>query len=220
MLIQRSFFILYAEMKITGIQKQKKQKKRYNLFLDGDFAFGLYDDTILKYGLRTNDELSEDKIKEIREYDEFSFGKYIAYAFLAYKARSRKEIIKKLKERKISENIIEDILKLLTEQKYLDDSSYAKLYLENIVSSKPAGRRLIKLKLGEKGIDKETADKIIEENYDEESEYTAARKLLKKYSVRLKNKPGPEKKRKSFSYLISRGFDFDLANKIINETEE
>jgi regulatory protein len=54
-------------MKITRIEKQIKFKNRYNIFLDGEFAFGLYDDTILKFGLRTNDELSDEIIRSDQE---------------------------------------------------------------------------------------------------------------------------------------------------------
>ena len=103
-------------MKITKIEVQKKDKHRYNIFLDGSFAFGLYEDSVLKYGLRTKDELDEKKIKEMREFDEFGYGKKAAYSFLAYKPRSKKELVKKLKQKKISDKIIEDIIKILEKQ--------------------------------------------------------------------------------------------------------
>lgn len=205
-------------MKISGIEKQKKYRNRYNIFLDGEFAFGLYEDTIFKFGLRINDELTHEKIKEIRDSDEFNFGKYVAYSFLGYKPRSKKEVYKKLKENKISENAIDEILKLLTEQKYIDDSAYARLYIESKLSSKPSGRKLVKLKLLEKGIDKETADKVMDEIFNEEDEFESAKKLLAKYIKKLKSDNEFERRKKCFSYLISRGFDFDTANKVLKET--
>ncbi|HMS64354.1 MAG TPA: RecX family transcriptional regulator [Ignavibacteria bacterium] len=202
-------------MKITKIDKQKKYKNRYNIFLDGEFAFGLYDDTILKFGLRTNDELSEELIEEIRQSDEFNYGKFIAYSYLSYKQRSKSEIIKKLKEKKISGNVIDNIIELLSEQKYINDHSFARLYIENKLMSKPIGKRLLKLKLQEKGIDKETSEKVIEENFNEETELESAEKLLEKYRKKVRGDNDLEKKRKCFSYLISRGFDFDTANKVL-----
>jgi regulatory protein len=203
-------------MEITKIEKQKKDRARYNIFLDGDFAFGLFDDTILKFGLRTNDELNQTRITEIKEYDEFNYGKKIAYSFLSYRQRSKKELTKKLKDKKISESGIDKIIKLLEEQKFINDSTYAKIYLESKIRNKPMGKRLLQNKLFEKGIDKDTAEKTLNENYSEEKEIESAKKLLEKYSKKIKGKDLSEKKQKCYRYLISRGFDFEIVNKVMN----
>ncbi len=134
-------------MKITKIEAQKKDRHRYNIFIDGSFAFGLYEDSVLKYGLRSGDELNEKKIIEMREFDEFGYGKKAAYSFLAYKPRSKKDLVKKLKQKKVSDKIIDDIIELLEKQKYLNDEIYARNYLEDKLNSKPIGKRLAKMKL-------------------------------------------------------------------------
>lgn len=204
-------------MKITAIEKQKKIRDRYNIYLDNEFAFGLYEDTILKFGLRSNDELPEEKLNEIRDYDELCFGKYIAYSFLSFKPRSEREVYRKLKANKISENSIKKIISQFTELKYIDDRAYAKLYIESRLNSKPAGRRLIKLKLAGKGIETETADNVMNEIYNEAEEFSSAIKLTEKYAKKLKSMNDFERRKKCFSYLISRGFDFDTANNVLNE---
>ena len=96
-------------MKITAIEKQKKEG-RYNIYLDGEFAFGLYKESIFDFGLRVNDELDENKITEIRECDETGFGKKVAYGFLNFKQRTEKEVRKKLKEKKISPKSTDKII--------------------------------------------------------------------------------------------------------------
>ena len=203
-------------MKITKIEIQKKDKHRYNIFIDGVFAFGLYEDSVLKYGLRTGDELNEEKIKEMREFDEFGYGKKTAYSFLAYKPRSKKDLVKKLKQKKLSDKIIEDIIELLEKQKYLDDKIYAKNYLEDKLNSKPIGKRLAKLKLFEKGIDKELIETTINENYSEDKEFELAAKLMKKYEKKVKFKDMADKKNKCYRYLISKGFDYEIAGRVLN----
>ena len=106
-------------MKISKIQKQKKEN-RYNIFLDEEFAFGIYKDTVLKFGLRTKDELSEEKINEIKNYDEYFAGKRIALRFLSYRQRSEREVRDKLKSKRISKNNIDkiknEVLELLDEE--------------------------------------------------------------------------------------------------------
>lgn len=207
-------------MRITKIERQKKRSNRYNIFLDGEFAFGLYDDTILKYGLRTNDELDEDKIKEMREADEYIFGKNVAYKFLSYRQRSEKEIRTKLKEKKIQLETIEKIINYFKDLKYLDDEVFSKTYLQSQLINKPAGKRLLKMKMLEKGISKETADKVLKDNFSEEEELSSAKLLLTKYKKRIKKKDEREIMRKCFQYLVSRGFDFDIAKAAIGETRE
>lgn len=206
-------------MKITKIEKQKKDKHRYNIFLDGEFAFGLYEDSVLKFGLRTDDELTENKIEEIRKFDEFGFGKKTAYAFLAYKQRSKKEIVKKLKQKKISDNAIEDIVELLEKQKYLDDKAYARNYLEDKLNSKPVGKRLAKLKLFEKGIDKELIESTVNESYTGDKEFELASELLKKYEKKVNYKDMQDKKNKCYRYLISKGFDYETTGRVLNTSE-
>jgi len=201
-------------MVITKIEQQKKDKHRYNVYIDSEFSSGLYDDTIIKFGLRTNDKIDEAKLEKIKEYDEVNFGKKLAYSFLSYKQRSEKDIEKKLKQNKISQTAIETIIGLLKEQKYLDDEKYAKQFIENKISRKPLGKRVLKQKLFEKGIGKEITETILSESYPEETETESARILLEKYQKKVKGKDQFEKRRKCFQYLISKGFDYDIVKEI------
>lgn len=204
-------------MMITKIEKQKKDKKRYNIYFDGGFAFGLDEVTVLKFGLRTGDDIDEKKEKEIRCYDEFNMGKMIAYSLLSYKQRSQNELKKKLMMKKISEETIEKIIKLLIEQKYLDDVSYAGNYLSEKISKNPIGRRLVKYKLAEKGIENELIEKVVFENYSEEKEIELASELLKKYKKKIKSNEGFKVKNKCFRYLLSKGFDYETVVSVINQ---
>lgn len=210
--------VFVLNMTITKINKQKKEKGRYNIFLDGDFAFGIFEDTLVKFGLRKGDEIDEKKIDEIKSFDEFNYGKKIAYEFMSYKQRSRKDVWKKLRKKKISETTILNVLALLEEQKYLNDESYAKNYLEEKLASKPMGKRLAKQKLFEKGIDKEIVEKTLAENFENNTEHKLAADLLKKYmKKKLKYKNETDKRNKFFRYLLSRGFEYETAADVINE---
>jgi regulatory protein len=195
--------------KISDILPQKR-KGRYNIFLDGEFAFGADKETIYTFGLRKNDELAENKINEIKDYDEFNFGKKTAFSFLNYKPRTEKEIRKKLKEKQISETIIIKILALLKDLKYLDDSQYAKMYIEEKLAHNPKGKRLIAMKLAEKGINKEVINNVIDSQYNEDKEIKKAKELLTKYLKKVRAKSDLDKKQKCYRYLLSRGFDYEV----------
>lgn len=203
-------------MKITGIEQQKKDKTRYNFFIDGAYMFALFDDTILKYGLRRGDVLDEKQLKEMREYDEYNYGKRVAYNYLSYRQRSRKEIERKLKTKKIAARTTEKVIKWLEELKYINDEDFAKQVIENKVARKPIGRKMVERKLFQSGIEKETIAKVIEENYTPEMELEKAEEVLRKYMKKVKYKDEFDRRNKCFKYLVSRGFGYDTAEQITN----
>jgi len=203
-------------MKITSIEKQKKEG-RYNIFLDGEFAFGLYKETIYEFGLRVNDEITPKQAEEIKTRDEIGFGKRVAYRFLNYKQRSEKEVRKKLKEKKLSDGSIDIVISSLKDLKYINDESYAKSYLQSKILRKPEGKRVLKMKLADKGIPKEIAENILSEQYPPETETEKAAELLRKYEKKVRAKTPAEKKQKCFRFLLSKGFDFDTVNEVLRQ---
>ena len=205
-------------MIITSIEEQKK-KGRYNIFIDGEFAFGLYKETIYHFGLRAKDELDEKKTVELISYDEINFGKKVAYRFLNFKPRSEKEVRNKLKSHKLSDESIDTIIYSLKEFKFINDEQFAKMFIESKISLKPEGRRSLKTRLAQKGIGKETSDKTVEENYSEEVEFQKAHELFIKYRKKVKAKTHIEKKQKCYRHLLSKGFSYDLINRVLKIEE-
>jgi len=203
---------------ITSIEEQKK-KGRYNIFIDGEFAFGLYKETIYHFGLRAKDELDEKKTVELISYDEINFGKKVAYRFLNFKPRSEKEVRNKLKSHKLSDESIDTIIYSLKEFKFINDEQFAKMFIESKISLKPEGRRSLKTRLAQKGIGKETSDKTVEENYSEEVEFQKAHELFIKYRKKVKAKTHIEKKQKCYRHLLSKGFSYDLINRVLKIEE-
>lgn len=208
-------------MEITKIEQQLKNLTRYNIYIDGEFVLGVYDDTLLKYQLRKGDEITAEKLAEIREFDEYNYGKNVAYKFLSYKPRSIKEVKNKLTYKKISKESVEKIIEHLKKYQFLNDENYAKLYLEQRISSKGMGKSMVTFKMIDKGIDKEMISKVIDENYPEDKQIEAGKKLLEKY-LKKKQKivDKLELKKKCYQYLFSRGFSYSIISQILNITEE
>jgi regulatory protein len=202
---------------ITSLQKQKKAKGRYNIYADGEFFCGLYEDTILKYGIHVNEELSEKQLKDIKEYDEYIYGKNVAYNYLSYRIRTVWEIKKKLKEKKISERTIERVVELLEKQKLVDDEEFARVLIAEKVKNKPVGKKVLRQKLFEKGVPKKISEEAIEKALEQIDEKELALICFKKYYVKLKGKEYILQKRKAFDHLARKGFDFDIINEVLGE---
>jgi regulatory protein len=203
-------------MKITSISRQKR-KDRYNIFIDDEFSFGVYEDTLLKFSIASGDEIDDSKIELIKDTDEFNHGKKSAFRLLSYRQRSRKEIERKLKEKKISQKNIERIINFLEEKKFINDDEFAKAFYEYIIIRKPVGKKVIVNKLKEKGIDNAIIDNIISEKIDAESEMNSAITLINKYSRKIDGHDKYEKKKKVYQYLHSKGFEYETINKVWTE---
>lgn len=204
-------------MLITKIERQKKDRNRCNLYIDGSFFCGLYDDTVLKYGIAPHDEITEKKLDEIKDFDEYIYGKKIAFDYLSYRVRTVSEIRKKLKSKKISGESVEKVLKHLNELKLTNDEEFAKQLIQEKIARNPSGKRVLKQKLFEKGISKEVSDEAIEKAFADIDEKELALKSFEKYYPRIKSQETDKKRKKAFDFLSRRGFNFDVINEIIKE---
>ncbi len=206
-------------MLITKIERQKKDRKRYNLYLDDEFYCGLYDDTILKFGIASGDELSAAKIEEIKGFDEYMYGKKIAFNFLSYRIRTVSEIRKKLHSKKISVASIEKIVNHLSELGLINDAEFARQLVNEKIKRNPVGKKVLRQKLFEKGIPAGIAEEVIVSVLEETDESSLAALCFEKYYTKLKSKTDDinEKKRKVFDYLMRKGFDYHVINDIIRE---
>ncbi|MCL5775221.1 MAG: RecX family transcriptional regulator [Patescibacteria group bacterium] len=126
-----------------------------------------------------------------------------AYGYAVYllglKLRTEGEMREKLRLKKYNPEIIEEVLKELLANRYIDDQRYAEVYLENLKKYKHFGFFGIKKKLMEKRLTPDIIANILNEGLNEAEETKIARDFLRK------QKAGIEKQ-KLASRLASRGF--------------
>ena len=77
-------------MIVTSIEQQKKDKSRYSVFIDGEFAFGLIMDDILYFKIKEGMELPQEKYDYIMDSVIYIKAQDTAARFLGYKMRTRK----------------------------------------------------------------------------------------------------------------------------------
>lgn len=206
-----------AFLRITSIEPQKKRTSRYNIFLDGKFAFGLSEQAIVESGLKKGKILTPDKIENILKKEEFSKLQDIAIHFLNYRPRSEKEIrdhlTKKISQRegiKFHEAqespLIGQIIAKLRRYKFINDLEFAKWFVESRIRSHQKGLRIINLELKLKGIEKDIIEKVLK-NVD--SEQDLAIKVASKKLKKWQKLSDLDFKKKLYQFLLSRGFGFD-----------
>lgn len=198
-------------MAIITSFKQQKDKNRVNVFLDGEFSFGIDLDNFVILGLKLNQELSEEEVNEIVKKAEFqkTLDKLLRFAMV--RLRSKKEVKDWFRRKKVPEIIHEDLILKLTDFELLDDIKFAKWWVESRQEFSPKSKRVLNNELRIKGIDKNIIDNILSETEIDETKI--AKEMLVKRESHW-NFIDPKKKRqKMMEYLVRKGFDFSLAQK-------
>lgn len=201
-------------MTITRIEKQTNNQKRYSIYIDEKFAFGVSEEDLIYFKLKENSEITEQRYNYIMEYVIYTKAKDKAYKFLGYKARSEKEVRDKLIKENYPQEIIDRIIELFKHYNYINDENYTKAYINNRIKFKPRAKRMLKYELAQKGIDSDTIENIIDSSNIDETDI--AINLLQK---KLKNKKDIDQKEKQriYNYMLRRGFDYETINKAFKE---
>lgn len=208
--------------KITSIEPQKKNPKRFNIFLDGQFAFGADEDLVVDYRLVSGKELTTSDVERL--LFEAEVGKLVErmYGLLNIRLRSEKEIRdylkrlsfkRKIKDKEeVSEQAIELLINKLKQKGLINDQEFARAWWES--RSKKKGARVIIQELYQKGIDKEIIELIVNENVDGNEEKTAQMLLEKKLKA-WNRLPLQELKKKAYQFLLRRGFSYSIVKGVV-----
>lgn len=197
---------------ITDIKQQVKNEKRYSIFINDAFAFGITGVDVLFYKLEIGKELTTKELDKIIEETQIAKGRDIAFKYISYKNRTEKEVKDKLLEKDYSEEVIENILETLREYNYVNDEKYAIDMQKELINFKMYGEYRIRQILFQKGINKEIVDCL---EYDYEKMYNNAIKLLKS---KYKNiSPDYKEKQKIFGFLTRKGYSYDIIKESYEE---
>jgi len=196
--------------KITAIKVQRKNKERVNIYLDGEFAFGLT--RIVAGWLQVGQMLDEKKIEALKADDEREQAYIRALNYLSYRPRSIKEVEQNLRKYKVPETLIPETIARLKKSNFVNDESFAKQWIENRNTFRPRGKRALKLELRQKGIDNEDIQDILDELVDEES---LAYKAGLKKARHLANLEWQDFRRKLGAFLARRGFPYSVISPLI-----
>ena len=197
--------------KITAIEAQKKRSNRVNVYLDGEFAFGL--ERITAAWLRVGQELDERKIEQLQAEDAKERALQQSLLFLSYRARSESEIRKNLQKHEIPEAVIEETLERLRRDGFANDNKFAQAWVENRTTFRPRSRRMMEMELRQKGLDAESMESALDEVDDEALAYEAAQKRAN----RFKGLEWSEFRKKLSGFLARRGFSYSVIAPVVTQ---
>lgn len=195
--------------------KPQKNGKRVNVYLDGEFGFGIDLDNLVLNHIKIGSTLTDEEVKKIIRKAEFqkTLDKLLKFAML--RPRSEREIDEYLKRKKVHESMWEDLLEKLKHFELLDDAKFAKWWVIQRLAFKKISSKVLKLELGRKGIGRDIIDDVLEETpIDEEK---MARELLERRAYKWEGLDARTARQKKFQYLAGKGFDYEVVEKILSE---
>jgi len=188
--------------KITALKRQKYNKQRVNVYLDGEFAFGLAE--IKAVSLQIGDWLSDERIAELKASDALEKARDKALNYLSYRPRSEWELRRYLGDKDFEQETIDVVLDRLREADLVDDLEFARYWIDNRLRFRPRGEWALRQELRQKRIDTHIIDKALID-FDEER---ALKKALRRHARRLQHLSSAKFKKRLMQRLARRGFSY------------
>lgn len=197
---------------ITKISAQKRPG-RYNIFLDGHYAFPVSEEILIKFVLHKGQEIDEDFKNKLLQAEVNAKAYQLALHYLSYQLRTISEMKTYLRDHEVEFDVIEDVITRLKRQQLLDDRAYAKAYVRTQLRLSLKGPYVLKRELQRKGI---RDAQIINESlalFDEDTIIQKGEKLAMQVWQRQKRLSARARQQKIRQRLQAKGYraqDIDL----------
>jgi regulatory protein len=191
--------------RITALKLQKRNHQRVNVYLDGEYAFGLA--RIVAAWLAVGTELSDEKIAQLQADDQREAAYQRALNLINFRPRTEVEIRQNLQRHKMEEEIIQYVLQRLKENGLVNDAGFAQSWVDNRAELRPRSRRALAFELRQRGVD--TA--IIEQTIDHVDDSAMAYQAALRQAHKIKNLEWREFRLKMLRYLAQRGFSYEVS---------
>lgn len=154
------------------------------------------------------------------ETDPYTRAKTIVYNQLAYSAKTRGQLRKKLQAEGFDAELIEPLLDKFEAAKLIDDAEYAQTFVAQKSHTKKLSRTALRRELAERGVRGEEAENALAQRTDEQEREDAAELVRKKLRPGMDLSDRTEKDRvtrRLLGMLARRGYSSSVSMSVIRE---
>lgn len=154
------------------------------------------------------------------EADPYTRAKTIVYNQLAYSAKTRGQLRKKLQAEGFDAELIESLLDKFEAAKLIDDAEYAQTFVAQKSRTKKLSRAALRRELAERGVRGEEAENALAQRTDEQEREDAAELVRKKLRPGMDLSDRAEKDRvtrRLLGMLARRGYSSSVSMSVIRE---
>lgn len=206
---------------ITDIRVLQEPQAHCALFLNGEPFVVIYAELIVNFGLRVGLEIEAEVIERLIAADEVMRAKNRAINFLregeeASHPRSKREVAQQLKREGFDAPAVDTAIVELIRSGHIRDRKFAENWVRRRQKSNPRGKTVLTRELIDKGVDKDTAEKVVAEVKGED-EMKLALQLARKRAKHYQRLPLPTAKRRLYGFLARRGFGAETVSQVLEQ---
>lgn len=198
--------------KITKITTQKR-KGRYNVYLDGKYAFPVAENVLVHFRLMKGMEVDDDLRRQIENEDQVARGYSRMLDYLAHQLRTEHEVRVKLKQIETPAEFIDPVIDRLKEEKLVDDQVYADSYVRTEMRTDLKGPGAIRQHLLQKRVGENEIEEALTQ-FTPEVQLKNASKLAKKLYRRYRAQPDRRREQKVYQGLMTKGYGSEICQQV------
>jgi len=201
---------------VTDIKRQRRVgSSRFNVSLDGVYAFALSDLDLSTSGLRVGQELAPTEVERFKEQAGEAKAYALALRFLSVRLRSRRELSDYLDRKNCEKDESEAALERLEELGLVDDKHFAEAWIADRQAVRPRSKLRLAQELAAKGVSRDIAEEVLRD-IEPEREIQALKDLIE----RKKRLPGYADERKLVAYLQRQGYRWGLIKEALGQLKD
>ena len=200
---------------ITALKSQVNPN-RTSIFIDGQFAVGVWTDIVLKEQLYVGLPLNESDLNALLEVEQLQRVRSAALQYLSYAPRTEAQVRQRLLLKGFSSQSIASVMGDLIELGYIDDQIYAMEYAKARFKHKRYGPSRIRRELISDGVCEAIVDEAIKASVSTDDVTIQAKHIAEQYKDRVKGTL-PQRKKKLIGYLTRRGYGYGLAKQLVQD---
>ena len=194
-------------MRITAIKQQVKNHSRYSVYIDDTFSFGIGESALIESGIKSGQEITAAELSAFKDSAELDNAYNKTLNLIARRLRSEWEIRQYLQTKKFEPEQIDQVVARLYARQWLDDSAFARMWVENRRSLKSASARRIMQELKAKHVKEEIIRQVLEEDRHEDNA------VLQNLIERKRKQTRYQDDQKLMAYLVRQGYNYqDIKN--------
>lgn len=201
--------------RVTAIERPRRGSPSVDIYIDGEFWRTMNKSVAERAGVKAGLALHTDHTSRTIDTEEDKVAEDIALRLLTYRPRSVAEIRTRLTDSGLGPESVGRLIDRFTRSGYLDDSDFARAWIDERTRVKRYGRRRIASELIARGVDQRLFETELDAFCPDEDEPARAEQLLLEKYPDGEQLMEPDAQRRAYQWLARRGFGSGAARTAI-----
>ena len=200
---------------MTVLEIKPARKHLTSISFDNGETVLLDNDTVYENCIKAKSDLTEEKVKELKEDSDYRRAKSRALWYLDRMPLTEKALYEKLVKAGFSGSASAKVLAKFVELGLIDDCRFAENFAA-FCAERNISKREIKQKMYLKGVPREISERVLE-NLDQSEEDQIKALIATKYKTKITAENGIQK---VYAALIRKGFSFSAVRAALKQYSE